>query len=488
MVLSEHSHKGAFWALDSEFMMSGRVKAPEDVHSVQFSNGELASSVVLESTSSLRDWLHNHRYIKTMFGFVVLPDLGSIEEWLGADHVSYRRRGSQLIGCIRYGSTKITVYDARPLLQNFGLRKLEDCGRVIGYPKRAKPEWLGLRAWQSEGEHMQFIEYARADAIITSRIVKWLYERCGANPEAHASAGTLAKDAFELPRRLNRVKKTVVLPPLERKVKSACFAGRSEGFVTGFTPYVTYNDVKSLYPCSLVSTRALEIVDVEPCRFEDLTLSSDLNEENYGWIEGIFETHNDLWGLPLRGTNNFYANGRIQGFFHTFDLCAAKARVIRVAHCYKPVLIPSAEHEKCARMLINRLEGNMPREDYMLAKAVLNSLTGKLGQARPIARTSNFFAYSTVLAHSHFIMSQLFDKCPTQVLAMDTDSIFSQCDMSGKHFDLTDSEHSIPIVMDVKGKGDLAFFRSKNYILRDRDGMAVSPMVGMAGHTGSKIS
>jgi hypothetical protein len=42
--------------------------------------------------------------------------------------------------------------------------------------------------------------------------------------------------------------------------------------------------------------------------------------------------------------------------------------------------------------------------------------------------------------------------------------------MIGKYFELTDGEHSIPIKMDVKGKGDLAFFRSKNYIMKTPNG------------------
>jgi len=474
MGMYDDIHAGAFWALDSEFMMSGHVNAPEDVHSVQFSNGDLSSTVVLESASELKEWLKGHYKIEVMYGFVTLPDLGSIEEWLGSKHVSYKRRGSQLIGYVHYGSTRITVFDARPLLQNFGLRKLEDCGNVVGFPKLPKPAWLGLRAWRNEREHQQFIEYAKADAIITSRIVKWLYERFGANPQIHASAGTLARDEFALPKRLKRRKKTVILSPLERMVKNACFAGRSEGFVVGFTPNVIYNDVSSLYPCALVATRALEIVDVEPCNLRDLAMNDDLNETRYGWVEGIFETSNDLWGLPLRGTNNFYAVGKIQGFFHTFDLSASKAKVIEVTHVYKPVFRYGSEtHRKYASMLIRRLEGKMSEDEKMLAKAVLNSLTGKLGQSHPLSRTSNFFAYSTVLAYSHFIMSKLFDKCPSPVLAMDTDSIFSQTDMSGKHFDLTDGEYSVPIIMEVKGKGDLAFFRSKNYILKPEQGELV---------------
>jgi hypothetical protein len=218
-----------FWALDSEFLMSGRVKAPEDVHSVQFSNGDERSTVVLESARELKTWLHNHSHIKTMFGFVVLPDLGSIEEWLGSNCVSYRKRGSQLVGRVKYGSAKITVYDARPLLQNFGLRKLEDCGMVVGYPKLQKPAWLGLRAWQNEKEHKQFVEYAKADAIITSRIVKWLYTNFGANPEIHASAGTLARDEFRLPRRLKRVKRRSFLALLKLRLNSAVLLVEARG-------------------------------------------------------------------------------------------------------------------------------------------------------------------------------------------------------------------------------------------------------------------
>ena len=52
---------------------------------------------------------------------------------------------------------------------------------------------------------------------------------------------------------------------------------------------------------------------------------------------------------------------------------------------------------------------------------------------------------------------------------MDTDSIFTQRDMSGKYADLTDGNVTLPLIMEVKGKGDLAFFRSKSYILKGDD-------------------
>lgn len=50
----------------------------------------------------------------------------------------------------------------------------------------------------------------------------------------------------------------------------------------------------------------------------------------------------------------------------------------------------------------------------------------------------------------------------------DTDSIFTQSDVSGKQFEYSDGEHSIPVILDVKGKGDLVYFRAKNYILNEK--------------------
>jgi hypothetical protein len=463
----------SFWALDSEFLMSGRAKAPEDVHSVQFSNGDVENTVMLENAEDLKDWLNAHAFIKDVYAFVALPDIASIEEWLGKKCVSYHFRGVQLIGYVKYRNAKFHVYDARPLLQNFGLRRLEDCGRVVGFPKLKKPEWLGLRAWCNQAEHEAFVEYAKADAIITSRIVKWLFDNFGANPKLHASAGSLAAFEFAFPKRLNRVKGLgVVLSPLERMVKNSSYAGRSEGFTVGYTPNVTYNDVRSLYPCSIVATRALQIVGAVECRSSDLALAK---HDCFGWVEGVFEVPNSRWdGLPLRGVNNFYAVGVISGFFHTFDLAASHARPLAVSHAYKPVFSSDsfdlARHNRYACMLIKRLERRLNPNENMLAKAVLNATYGKLGASHPISQKSNFFAYSTILAHSHFVMSRLFDSCPSDVLAMDTDSIFSHADMSGQHFELTDGEHTIPISMDAKGCGDLAFFRSKNYILKSHDG------------------
>lgn len=452
------------WAFDSEFIMSGRAGCPDDVHTIQFSDGK--NAYVMESSKQLKKWLINHRHIRTLYGFVVLPDLGSLAEWLGDKAVLFKRRGIQHSGWIKYAGAKMHVVDAQPILAGFGLRRLADCGNMIGYPKLPKPEWLGLRKWQTKKESEEFIEYAKADAIITSRIVEWLISNYGADPARFISSGTLAGQYFNFPRRLKMVKNKVLISPFESMVKSFTFAGRSEGFITGFSKNVIYNDVASLYPCSIVATRALQIKSAKPCDFKELAVTDDLSESRYGWVEGDFRTTNDMWGLPVRGKRNYYMTGSISGLYSTFDIAAAKAEIINVKRCYKPIFREDkAEHDKYADMLMKKLEGKFGSKEKGYFKAILNAVSGKLGQSKPVSERSNFLAYNILLGHSHLVMSKLFDKCCAPIIGMDTDSIFSRADMSGKWFKVSDGERSLPIRMDVKGKGDLAFFRSKRYIM-----------------------
>jgi hypothetical protein len=463
---SNYSPKKVFWSFDSEFLQSGRANRPEDTSSCQFSNGDKV--FVIESAGELKTWLDNHHHVKRMYSFVLLPELGSLISWLGKDHVTAKYVGAQLQARVTYRGFNCWFYDTRPLLNSFGLYKLEDCGRCVGIAKLDRPTWLGLRHAQSELEHQEFVKYAGQDAVITSKIARWLYENFGIDAARVATSGTWSKHEFRLPKRLELRKKTAIVPPLERMIKNVCYAGRSECFVNGFTENVVYNDCKSLYPTSIAATRALQILGAEPCMLDEVVVGDD---KRFGWLEGSFEANNDLWGLPLRGKNNFYATGIVSGLYHSFDLAAAKARPLFIARAFKPVFSDdTAMHDKYTGLLLRRLEGQMNNIEKMGAKALLNSTYGKLGQAIPVvAPTSNFFAFSTILAHSHFTMSRLFDRCHAAIVGTDTDSIFSTSDMAGKHFELTDGENGIPIILDVKGRGDLVYFRSKNYILLTKE-------------------
>jgi len=460
----------SYIGFDSEFLPAGRKGNPENVHSVQFSDG-LNDNYFLESPEELKDWLRNrHRSLTEIFGFNMLCDLGAIKEWLGEKHVQVVKHRGKLVGKIQYSGCKVRVYDTRPLLVNFGLRRLEQVGTVVKVPKLPKPAFLGLRKWETPEEHEAFKNYAIQDAIITARATEWLIDQNGCDPRRHASAGTLAATFFNFPKRHKRAKgNRVAMPPIERTIAQSTYAGRSEMFVTGYNPFAYYNDVKSLYPCSIFATRALTISGVEPCEPDEITISTDLNNPNFGWLVGCFETHNRMWGLPIRAKQITYVNGKVTGMFHSFDVAAARAKTIWIAKAYRPTFDPSRDsaQQKFNQMLLNRVEGRLDSREARFAKAVLNSTYGKLGQSHPESPTTNFPAFTTILAHSHLIMSNLFDQCPTPILGMDTDSIFSATDMSGKYGDLTDGELSLPIIMEVKGKGELAAFRSKSYMMRE---------------------
>jgi hypothetical protein len=440
------------------------------VHSVQFSDGANDHHFI-ETPEALKRWLHNrHNTLKEIFGFNMLCDLGAIKEWLPSGSVEVVSFRGKLIGKIRYGSTRLKAFDTMPLLVNFGLRRLADVGNVVHVAKLDKPSFLGLRKWQTSEEYEAFKQYALTDAIITARAAKWLIEENGCDPRIHASAGSLAADFFQFPKRHSRAHARILMPPIERTIAQSTPAGRNEMFVTGYTKQAFYNDVKSLYPCSIFATRALCISGVQPCEPDDLTISPDLNDMRFGWLVGCFETKNKMWSLPISAKQVTYVIGKVTGMFRTFDLSASKAKPIWIAKAYKPTFDPTRKQiqAKFDQMLLDRVEGKLDERESRYAKAVLNSTYGKLGQSHPEALTTNYPAFSTILAHSHLIMSTLFDRCPTPILGMDTDSIFSATDMSGKYGDLTDGEISLPIIMEVKGKGELASFRAKTYMIREK--------------------
>jgi len=481
------------WGFDSEFLVSGKVRARGDIQTIQFSDGlnskalpfpldpENGHTFVLENAEDTKDWiLRHHKSLKTVYAFVALCDIGSLHEWLGERAIKAYRRGVQHRATVKYGKARFQIYDAQPLLKSFGFSRLSDCGNFLGIPKLLKPNWLGQRDPQNREEHEYFLKYAARDATVTSRIVKWMIRKYNADPAELPSSGTLARKIFRFPRRLNRKKKTVFMSPFEQYVKQSTFAGRSEGFQTGLTRDVFYNDVGSLYPCSMVAIRALMIKSFKRCRSSDLDYSGKLDiteheQSQFGWIEGVFRTKNDQWGLPHRGFRNLYMTGdTIYGLFNTFDLGAAHVQVLTASKCWKPIFRSDrSSHDKFTRMLLRKLCGEVDKTEKRYIKAVLNSASGKLGQSHPQpATTSNFLAYNLLLGHSHLIMSRLFDEClklGSKPLAMDTDSIFSTVDMSGEWFKISDCYgNCVPIKMDVKGSGDLAFFRSKRYILWDK--------------------
>lgn len=505
-----------FWGIDSEFLMSGRKAGATDVHSVQFSNG-YDSSTFIETASQLRQFFWKHNYIKKMYAFNLAPEVGSLRAMLGESYSTHQEANK--IGTVKFhklhnkkichiklencSGFNCKIYDIQPLCHNLGFRNLKSLGKYLGFPKDEPHSWIGIRKWTTPEEKDIFVKYSLRDAEITSMAARMLKEKSNIDPERHASVGTVAGEVFNFPARLEKRKGSsnsnnnnnqFIIPPLEDRVRRSTFGGRSECFKTGYMEGIYYNDVKSLYPSSMLATRCLQITGAKECELSELDITGR-QPYAYGWIEGYFETNNELWGLPRRAKNNIYMTGTFPGFYNTFDLAAAKAKIIHAEVCFKPTFNPDATyHEKLAKMYFDKLSGKLSKEETIFAKAVMNSASGKLGQGTSYwkgsssesgsfpAATSNYFAYNTLLAHSHFTMSRLYDICNSKPVYIDTDSIMIDYDMSGTPFCYSGGVRDIPVTLDVKAYGDLSLFRSKRYILdvsKDAEGYTKD---GFASH------
>ncbi len=237
------------------------------------------------------------------------------------------------------------------------------------------------------------------------------------------------------------------------------------------------------YPTCTVATNALMIEDIS--QLSDTELQSlngaGLSEFHsivgtpYGWLKGIFETDNDLFGLPVRGKErNYYVTGKVPGLFHIYDLMAAKARPIEIWDGFKPKFNDRFKpvHDKFSGIVTKLVGGEVvnPIEKAFL-KSVINSSTGRLGMDKPRPSvTTNFPAYNTIVARAHYEMSRLMDLAPKPILYMDTDSLFTPSRFEGTFGTLTDisGEWIVPVKLGVKGESErLKLFRSKHYYQND---------------------
>jgi hypothetical protein len=398
--------------------------------------------------------------------------------------------GVQHRAWIQYTSTEFIVVDMMPILYNFVFHRLEDLHKICGLHKKTKPNWLGKRRWRDQYEFDDFKDYSMTDAEITARAAAWLVQEQRVDPVKYMSAGTIAKDYFNFPQRLTKLPGNAgyEVPYIESLIDQTTSAGRSECFLNGFIQDVTYHDVQSLYPLSIVATRCLQIdgvtdvPDFEWSSYERsipdaFTLPSEMDGSTiplYGWIRGSFfvdPEKQDKWGLAQRGEErNYYCVGRIHGTFSTFDLCAAHAKPLAIEKVWRPIYSDQAlaSHNKYCETLEHKLDPGTTIEQAYKLKAVLNAASGKLCQSHPTASaTSNYPAYSMLIGYSHLIMSRLFDRYDSEIISIDTDSILGRKKMLGQQDEVTDGEQSFAVNLKDKGHGNVASFRSKQYVLWD---------------------
>jgi hypothetical protein len=470
--------------LDSEASANGQEVTGDDVHTIQVcsSEGERTGRVFW-NPQEFRSWyrgLRSDRRPQIFYAFTLPFEYGSLAAWelLGARDQrgcypwqSYLEDQPVNLFYIQpFPRRQIAVYDVRPLFfqlryGNYYLTSLEKLGDYLsasyGEDIHKLPHPLGAdfgKRHPTQTERPEFERYGIRDAYICARAAQWIQENVlekwlenKASIEEIYSWGTIAKRYFDLPKigqvlatRRNGSYIVGFKNKWHEEILHSCYAGRNEAFWTGNVGQVHYNDVVSLYPLSLIQSQAMLIKDVRAWNGDSDRLLGRMNWKRfldatgcpYGWILGDFRTDDDLWGLPTRcGENNIYVTGRLAGqLYHTLDLQASNAEVLDVQFVLIPQFVKDDpqfvnmmhKYEELARV---KLLGEYASEiEKYCVKNTLNCATGILGQADPdIALTTNPPAYSTTLAQSHLLMSEVFHKyhTPTRpVYYTDTDSFF----------------------------------------------------------------
>lgn len=468
---------------DAEFKSGLTEDAPaEDVWAITFAwnNG----TKLCKNSKELADFVEGFRGHKRVyvFGFNMLADLGCLKHW--GVKVHPRKLGEQVLASYRLGRTRILFRDLKPLANAMNLNDLEAIGKVVGLPKRPSERCKeeGCKSYPCPKDETRWTcpKYAIDDSVITFSFAEYLRHKTRTEPAKIGTIGKLALHFFPLPKRLNwnpevkkENKRLVECPEIEWYIRTdATYAGRSELFYTGYIPRLFYNDIKSLYPISVVLSKCLYIASVEPCDLSDLEISRDPTNLGYGWIEGTFRTENDLWGLPYPYERNYYVVGIVKGFYHTHDLASADAKLLEVKRCFRPVFDWDKSelqklHDNYRETVEKRLTQKLDGIESSLLKAGMNALGGQLGRLKPFAcRHTNFPAYSSALACSHLIMSNSFTKYIQKggtIYGMDTDSIMGSINIEGQH----DKLDGLPIIFHTQTKGEGALFRPKRYIIRE---------------------
>lgn len=409
----------------------------------------------------------------------------AFERWKDSDRIQrfeiQRERG------------KTRVLDIQPFFKSLKRGSLEAAAEMLASyykdpslvkvqpPPTTFGDEFGERLPETEDEWLWFDQRVRSDARLTSVAAEFLYDVLlpkfipEPKPLRYYSWGTASRVFFDFPQMCVRMGKTVYVKTIHRNIRDlSTFAGRSESFSIGAIPPSYYLDITSLYPLCAVATDAYRIIDAVPMTRSELNAITKPDDYYpYCWLHGTFESDNDLWGLPERGKERkFYLTGRLSGRLrHSLDLQAAKAKIISLDYGYKPVFTDDRKlHDQYAELTLKRIEGRIQDQiERMGTKEILNSSTGAVGANRPQpTTTSNFPAYSTIVAEGHLIASRVLDFIPKPIHYMDTDSGFGSSKREGRVFDITDlnGQWTIPVNLGVKGYGEHPkVFRSKHYYL-----------------------
>ena len=468
------------FGIDSEASCAGIERGEHDVHCISVCSDEGEhTGKVFWSREQFLNWLSYERKrskIDTFYAFTLPFEYGTLAAWELLDAQNEKGKypwqdwADEPINLFYIAGTRenkrIPIYDIRLFFyqlrySNHCLTNLEKVADYLSdfYEQdiRKLPHPLGddfgKRAPTDE-ERPYFERYAIRDAYICAKAAQWVQDNiitgwlnnC-VDISRIFSWGTVAKYYFKLPR-VNETKRfgrkvQIYLKAWHAEIFENTYAGRSEAFYTGGGLNDYYNDVSKLYTTAMIQSQAELIKDVRTAVGIDFDkLLGKINWQKfyeitgspYGWIKGTFETHDDLWGLPIdMAQNNWYVIGKWSGLYNVLDLEASNVNVLDIQTVLLPIISdepefvkPMQKFEQLAQIVLRKqYKSNI--DEYCI-KNTLNSMTGVIGTSHPSIRDiTNVPAYNTMLAQSHLYMSELFHKFHTPehpISYIDTDSFF----------------------------------------------------------------
>ena len=394
-------------------------------------------------------------------------------------HFSAYECGSQLRSTFNWEGRKFKLFDIMPVCKQLGLWSVEKAGdflvreSVLPYSKLPdRNVCASCRHYPCDKSDVRWKcgLYAMQDALIVDRLIRHLSSNFDCDLTKVASMGGVAAAHLHFPKRNIHTEYGTEIDPDEMAVRESLFAGRNECFMNGFLGEAYYNDIVSLYPTAALVADAFKIEGIEECGLEELEISTDLSNKDYGWVDGLFSTSDTVWGLATRkdGRNYYVADGTVRGVRNTMDLAAGAAKVLKAYRCWKPVYNDSDTHDRYEELYWRKVNKQYKDDtEKKLIKGVLNAATGKLGQGASaksfISKHTNFPAYSAVLAMSHLMMANIMRQVKCRMYGMDTDSIMADKDLTGEYYRIG----RYPVTMDLKNHGELAYIRSKMYVWMD---------------------
>lgn len=392
--------------------------------------------------------------------------------------------GSRMVRMtIRRNKLKWILCDLKNILP---LGNLDNVGKVIGFNKMVKPDYLGTREPETETEKTYFKEYAMRDAEICYKASKMVLDefKTFRTTSAGLAIRVYKRDFCKIRKMPNYINSDI------EKMRLSYHGGRTECFIRGVNPEtITGYDVNSLYPYVMKFNQFPDIT--QPFKHK-----TSLDLENEGIVRAILTIDHNSPPLCIKKLFNdgieklTFPCGKIEGWFTYPELRLIEnqniGKILKIHETYewKQKFNPfndyvSFYHNKKTEATLN----NSPLKAFY--KVMLNSLYGKFGEKGGVRfltfngeeitdinegkerkawyHSVPLASYITAYARLH-LFNIIKDIPQNKLYYCDTDSIFTSKDLSNQVGDKLG-------MLKNEGKAEknqAMFIRSKFYTFNDK--------------------